>query len=75
MRPMWTPRPDADSYLPAIKGGGQVRLRTVEAASLRYGWPSHVIEDCRDDPTVEPPETFLDALRTVIGTSRNEEST
>ncbi|MFF1507171.1 alpha/beta fold hydrolase [Streptomyces sp. NPDC058326] len=47
----------------------QVRLRTAEAASVRYGWPLHVIEDCRDDPAAEQPEAFLHALRTAIGPS------
>ncbi|MBW1599200.1 alpha/beta fold hydrolase [Streptomyces sp. JJ38] len=47
--------------------GLQVRLRTAEAASARYGWPLHIIEECRDDPAVEQPEAFLDALRTAIG--------
>lgn len=45
----------------------QVRLRIAEAASERYGWPLHVIEDCRDDPAVEQPEAFLRAFRTAIG--------
>ncbi|MFJ9823904.1 alpha/beta fold hydrolase [Streptomyces sp. NPDC101160] len=48
----------------------QVRLRTARAASERYGWPLHVIEDCRDDPAAEQPGAFLDALRTAMGTSR-----
>ncbi|MEV5157139.1 alpha/beta hydrolase [Streptomyces sp. NPDC053728] len=52
----------------------QVRLRTAKAASVRYGWPLHVIEDCRDDPAVEQPEAFLDALRTAIGTSGQTET-
>ncbi|MEU8844836.1 alpha/beta hydrolase [Streptomyces sp. NPDC048564] len=52
----------------------QVPLRTAEAASGRYGWPLHVIEDCRDDPAVEQPEDFLDALRTALGSSRKAES-
>ncbi|MFI6012587.1 alpha/beta fold hydrolase [Streptomyces sp. NPDC051243] len=50
--------------------GLQVRLRTAEAASARYGWPLHVIEDCRDDPAAEQPEAFLEALRTALGASR-----
>ena len=52
----------------------QVRLRTAEEASARYGWPLHVIEDCRDDPAVEQPEAFLDALRTALGASTKEEA-
>lgn len=49
----------------------QVGLRTAEAASARYGWPLHVIEDCRDDPAAEQPEALLAALRTAIGASRH----
>jgi pimeloyl-ACP methyl ester carboxylesterase len=44
----------------------QVRLRTVEAASARYRWPLHVIEDCRDDPAFEQPQAFLKALRLAL---------
>ena len=39
------------------------RLRIAEAASARYGWPLHVIEDCADDPPRDQPEAFLEALR------------
>ncbi len=44
-----------------------LRLSIAEAASARYGWPLHVIEDCADDPPRDQPEAFLDALRTAIG--------
>ena len=44
----------------------QVRLRVAEAGSTRYGWPLHVIEDCRDDPAFEQPAAFLEALHTAI---------
>ncbi|KAB1139569.1 alpha/beta hydrolase [Streptomyces luteolifulvus] len=54
--------------------GLQVGLRTAQAASVRYGWPLHVIEDCRDDPATEQPELFLDALRTAMGPTRKEQS-
>jgi pimeloyl-ACP methyl ester carboxylesterase len=43
-----------------------VRLNVAEAASARYGWPLHVIENARDDPAVEQPEAFLKALRTAL---------
>jgi pimeloyl-ACP methyl ester carboxylesterase len=43
-----------------------VRLKVAEAASARYGWPLHVIEDARDDPAIEQPEAFLGALRTAL---------
>ncbi len=40
-----------------------LKLRIAEAASERYGWPLHVIEDAADDPPRDQPEAFLDALR------------
>ncbi len=40
-----------------------VRLSVAEAASARYGWPLHVIDDCADDPPLEQPAAFLCALR------------
>jgi pimeloyl-ACP methyl ester carboxylesterase len=42
------------------------RLRIAEAASARYGWPLHVIENCADDPPRDQPEAFLQALHTAI---------
>jgi pimeloyl-ACP methyl ester carboxylesterase len=42
------------------------RLRIAEAASARYGWPLHVIEDCADDPPRDAPEQFLRALRASL---------
>jgi pimeloyl-ACP methyl ester carboxylesterase len=39
-----------------------VPLAVAEAASARYGWPLHVIDDARDDPAVEQPAAFLAAL-------------
>lgn len=44
----------------------QTRLSVAEAASARYGWPLHVIENARDDPAFEQPAAFLDVLRTVL---------
>jgi pimeloyl-ACP methyl ester carboxylesterase len=44
-----------------------VRLRIGEAASARYGWPLHVIEDAGDDPAIEQPEAFLRALYPALG--------
>ena len=46
-----------------------VRLNVAEAACARYGWPLHVIEDARDDPAIEQPEAFLEALRTGLESS------
>jgi pimeloyl-ACP methyl ester carboxylesterase len=39
------------------------RVAIAQAASARYGWPLHVIEDAADDPPIERPEAFLRALR------------
>jgi pimeloyl-ACP methyl ester carboxylesterase len=46
------------------------RLRIAEAASLRYGWPLHVIENCADDPPRDQPGAFLNALRAVLASQR-----
>ena len=43
-----------------------VRLSVAEAASARYGWPLHVIDNARDDPAIEQPTAFLSALRTAL---------
>jgi pimeloyl-ACP methyl ester carboxylesterase len=47
----------------------QVRLGLAETASARYGWPLHVIEQAADDPAVERPEAFLQALRGALGSA------
>jgi len=44
----------------------QVRLPVAEAASARYGWPLHVIENAADDPAAEQPGAFLEALRPAL---------
>jgi pimeloyl-ACP methyl ester carboxylesterase/SAM-dependent methyltransferase len=41
-------------------------LSTAQAASTRYGWPLHVIENAADDPPMEQPEAFLEALHSEI---------
>ena len=38
------------------------RVSVAKAASARYGWPLHVIEDCADDPPIEQPDALLRAL-------------
>lgn len=43
------------------------RLQVAEAASARYGWPLHVIEDAADDPPRDRPEAFLRALHVALG--------
>jgi pimeloyl-ACP methyl ester carboxylesterase len=42
------------------------RLRVAEAASERYGWPLHVIENAGDDPPIEQPQAFLRALHSAL---------
>jgi pimeloyl-ACP methyl ester carboxylesterase len=46
-----------------------VRLNVARLASERYGWPLHVIEDARDDPAIEQPQAFLEALHTALNRS------
>jgi pimeloyl-ACP methyl ester carboxylesterase len=41
-------------------------LSVAEAASKRYGWQLRVIEDAADDPPIEQPEPFLEALNKVF---------
>lgn len=45
------------------------RLRVAESASARYGWRLRVIEDAADDPPMEQPGAFLEALRQALGGS------
>jgi len=47
-------------------------LRIAEAAAGLYGWPLHVIEGAGDDPPLDQPDAFLDALRAAIGTPLDE---
>lgn len=43
-----------------------VQLNVAGLASERYGWALHVIADARDDPAIEQPQAFLEALRTAL---------
>lgn len=43
-----------------------LRLEIAEEASARYGWPLHVIDDARDDPKLERPGAFMEALRSAL---------
>jgi FAD/FMN-containing dehydrogenase/pimeloyl-ACP methyl ester carboxylesterase len=45
-------------------------LRTAEAVGARHGWRMRVIENAGDDPPMEQPETFANALSTALGTAR-----
>ncbi|GLQ54009.1 alpha/beta fold hydrolase [Devosia nitrariae] len=41
-------------------------LNVAERASARHGWPLYVIEDAADDPAIEQPAAFVEALREAI---------
>lgn len=41
-------------------------LQVAEVARARFGWPLRVIENCADDPPIEQPEAFLEAMRAAI---------
>ncbi|MGH8019807.1 MAG: alpha/beta fold hydrolase [Opitutaceae bacterium] len=42
-------------------------LAIAEAASARYHWPLHIIEEANDDPPVEQPDALARVLRAVLG--------
>lgn len=44
------------------------KLKIAEKASRRFGWPLQIIEETRDDPKLERPKAFVDALNTVLST-------
>ena len=48
----------------------QTRLAVAQQASVRYGWPLHVIEDAADDPAFERPEAVLKAFSVARSLSR-----
>jgi pimeloyl-ACP methyl ester carboxylesterase len=50
------------------------RLPVARDASVRHGWPLHVIENCADDPARDQPQAFLEALRISIGASSEQEA-
>ena len=43
-----------------------IPLPIAEAASARYGWPLHVIDDAADDPPIEQPAAFMQVLRVAV---------
>ncbi len=49
------------------------RLSIAEAASARYGWPLHVIENANDDPAIEQPEALLRVLRVALDAPMGKE--
>jgi len=42
-------------------------LAVAERAAQRYGWALYVIDNAGDDPPMEQPEAFIEALRAAIG--------
>jgi pimeloyl-ACP methyl ester carboxylesterase len=48
------------------RGDSIVPLSVGEAASTRYHWPLHVIENAGNEPAIEAPEAFLAALRSAF---------
>ena len=62
--PARRPRADRRAHDPDLgRHDRATPLSVAEAASARYGWPLHVIENCNDDPPVEQPEALLRVLR------------
>jgi pimeloyl-ACP methyl ester carboxylesterase len=43
-----------------------IRPGIAAAASVRYGWGLHVIENCADDPPRDQPAAFTEALRAAL---------
>ena len=44
------------------------KLKIAQAANKKFGWPLEIIEETRDDPKLERPQAFVDALKTVWST-------
>lgn len=42
------------------------RLKVAIKASEKYGWPLHIIEDTRDDPKLEKPDAFVEAVQSSV---------
>ncbi len=42
------------------------KLKIAENARDKYGWPLHIIEETRDDPKLERPKAFVNALNRVL---------
>ncbi|WP_317902645.1 alpha/beta fold hydrolase [Cerina litoralis] len=41
-------------------------VKIAKKASEKYGWPLHIIEDSRDDPKLEQPEAFVEAVQAEL---------
>ena len=44
-------------------------VAVAQAASTKYGWPLRIIENAGDDPPMEQPDAFVEALRAALGSS------
>ncbi|MHA6618233.1 alpha/beta fold hydrolase [Pseudonocardia sp. DLS-67] len=44
-------------------------LHVAETASTRHGWPLHVVEDAGDDPALDRPDAFVEALEAALRTA------
>jgi pimeloyl-ACP methyl ester carboxylesterase len=44
-------------------------LRVAEAAGARHGWPLRVVENAGDDPALDQPAAFVDALQAALATA------
>jgi pimeloyl-ACP methyl ester carboxylesterase len=43
-------------------------LSVAEEASARYGWPLHVVDNAGDDPALDRPHAFVEALQAALRT-------
>ena len=48
------------------------KLKIAFNASKRFGWPLHIIENSRDDPKLEQPKAFVNAISSSITDSLAE---
>jgi pimeloyl-ACP methyl ester carboxylesterase len=49
------------------RGDRATNLTVAQQASARYGWPLFIIENAADDPPIEQPKAFVQALRRAFG--------
>jgi pimeloyl-ACP methyl ester carboxylesterase len=49
------------------RGDRATSLELAQQASTRYGWPLFIVENAADDPPIEQPKAFVQALRRAFG--------
>lgn len=49
-----------------------LKLLTAQVAAERYNWPLFVIDDSRDDPKIERPGAFVDALNKAMNSQESK---